>query len=177
MKLGNNFTCVLFWTKRVTLFPNFTRHYLITHTNYLLQVKFMTKTGDPLAGILLFSLSKPILEAFQFPWKGIMARCSPLLLLNSFCYNFACENALRIFEAADPWSWENDHRPQKLLINMCFVEPQKGIHLGRGTKRSFKGTVSAGIQPVLSWADQKGEIHNQKYCNFIANMYFIYLYW
>ena len=87
-----------------------------------------------------------------------MARCSPLLLFNSFC----CEYALKFFEAAAPWSWENHHRPQKLLIItyfyiMCFVEPQKGVHLGRGTKRSFKGTISTGIQPVLSWADQKGK--------------------
>ena len=35
------------------IFPNFTRHYLITHTNYLLQVKFMTKTGDPLVSYSL----------------------------------------------------------------------------------------------------------------------------
>lgn len=33
---------------------------------------------------------------------------------------------------------------------VCFVEPQKGVQLGGGTKRSFKGTISAGIQPVLS---------------------------
>ena len=45
MKLGNNFTCVLSKSSkgsvnyedldktRVKLFPNFTRHHLITHTN------------------------------------------------------------------------------------------------------------------------------------------------
>ena len=31
VKLGNNFTCVLSKT-RLKLFPNFTRHHLITHT-------------------------------------------------------------------------------------------------------------------------------------------------
>ena len=46
MKLGNNFTCVLSKSPkgsvnyedldktRVKLFPNFTRHHLITHTHY-----------------------------------------------------------------------------------------------------------------------------------------------
>ena len=50
MKIGNNFTCVLsnsnnfphlkvreinrIWQNGVRLFPNFTRHHLITHTNF-----------------------------------------------------------------------------------------------------------------------------------------------
>ena len=38
MKLGNNFTCILSKSlsldkTRVKLFPTFTRHHLITHTN------------------------------------------------------------------------------------------------------------------------------------------------
>ena len=92
----------------------------------------------------------------ETPWSSSkILRCAWYFQLSSRCFI---------------WCWNTaSHVWYITYCIMCFVEPQKGVHLGRGTKRSFKGTISAGIQPVLSWADQKGRIHNQEklYCKYL----------
>ena len=55
VKLGNNFTCVLsnLYKMRVKLFPNFTRHHLITHT-YIGHSWFVAASSVTSRSILCF---------------------------------------------------------------------------------------------------------------------------